>query len=124
MYEIAPTAVGVLMSAGYGRTAKPHPNGNHPMGTLHHLPQRDLTPREVEIVAAYMAGKQPLAEICKLYEISPAAIGVLMAARYGCGPTAEANSRAVTAAGKTRLRLVEQPPASTATPEAPVSPGS
>jgi DNA-binding CsgD family transcriptional regulator len=53
---------------------------------------RDLTLREIEIVAAYMSGKQSLAEICKLYEISPAAIGVLMAARYGCGSTAETNS--------------------------------
>jgi hypothetical protein len=95
------------------------------MGALHLLTktQRELTPREIEIVAAYMAG-EPLSVVCKFYEISPAAIGTLMAARYGCDRTAEANSMAVAAAVKSRLRphLVEQLAVSTAMPEGvPVS---
>ena len=97
------------------------------MGTLHHLAKPSLTPREIEIVAAYMAG-EPLSAVCELYEISPAAIGMLMGARYGCGRTAEANSTAVTTAVKSRPRLVEQPAASVAPlagghVSAPASPG-
>jgi hypothetical protein len=93
------------------------------VSTLHHLAKPSLTPREIDIVAAYMAG-EPLSVVCKLYEISPAAIGTLIAARYGCDRTAEANSMAVAAAVKSRLRprLVEQLAASTAMSEgAPVS---
>jgi hypothetical protein len=63
------------------------------MGTLHHLAKPSLTPREIKIVAAYLVG-EPLSEVCKLYEISPAALGMLMATCYGCRPTAEANSMA------------------------------
>ena len=73
------------------------------MGTLHHLaePRHHLTLREIEVVAAYMAG-EPLSLVCKLYEMSPAAIGILMASRYGGGRTADANSMSVTAAIKSR----------------------
>jgi len=45
-------------------------------------PLRALNPRETKIVAAYTAGKS-LAAIGELYEINPAAIQLLMMARYG-----------------------------------------
>lgn len=43
------------------------------MGSFHHKPCADFTPRQIEIIATYKAGRS-LSAISELYEINPATI--------------------------------------------------